>query len=857
MTTPPRGPLDSPPVGVLHGVGVGPGDPELMTLKAVRMIQDADVVFCPAGPDGPGRALRTASAHLAGKSVVELNFEMSRDPRLAVTAAAECVAARLTSGGVGVFLTEGDPSLYSTFGLLRDRLREVAPWIRCTAVPGVSSLTAAAAAAGVSLGQGDETLAVVPGSAPPELLKDALAVFDRVAIPKPSLRPGLRELLAQAGSLDGSALVTEASSPDEAVVHGADRPAERVPYFSLWLAPGSPAGGGRVYFVGAGPGDASLLTRRALAILRRADLLVTADSLVMAQVADLAGPRARIIGSSSMTLEEIVGEMLEAASQGLVVVRLHSGDPSVYGALAEQIGMLRSAGVPFEIVPGVSSIFAAAAALGVELTVPGGAQTVVLTRQGRRAPTPVWERLRELASSRATLGIFLSAAGVRDVQRELLAGGLSGDTPAAVAYRVSWPDQLLERTTVAGLVEVVKRHGLRRHTLLLVGEALGSTDRRSRLYDPGHAHIFRRRRPPRFLPGLAELALLAVTRPGLGLARRLQRASGDVELFVPAALAGPDAVPCSAVPTTARALFTAGRPLVMFMAVGAAVRVLAPVLSDKAEDPAVVVVDDAGEFAVSLLGGRSAGANRLAEWVAAVLGARPLVTTAAERLGLPAIDVVLTRRGWRVTAGSLNRLEGAIVNGEEVLFYGPGLRLPTPRSAGRGAGGVRWRRVRQLDSMSVTGPAGGVGLAVSDRELGPLPAGWVVARLRSLVVGVGCSRAATAGEVRQAVMTSLAQLGLSAEGVGTVATIDSRRSHPGIRALAEGLGARLVTFDSQRLAQVPVETGSQVVESAVGTPSVAEAAARLAGEGRVLQPKVIVGNVTVSVAESSHRRRTP
>lgn len=857
MTATIRGRTESRQLAMLHGVGVGPGDPELMTLKAIRMIQEATVVFCPAGPDGPGRALRTASAHLAGKRVVELDFEMTRDASLAATASAERVAAELGAGGVGAFLTEGDPSLYSTFGLLRDRLCEVAPWIRCTAVPGVSSLTAAAAAAGVSLGQGDETLAVVPGSAPPELLKDALAVFDRVAIPKPSMRPGLRALLAEAGVLTGSALVTEASSSHEKVVCGADQPDSPVPYFSLWLAPGRTAMGGRVYFVGAGPGDASLLTRRALALLRRADLLVTADSLVMAQVADLAGPRARIIGSSSMTLEEIVGEMLGAASQGLVVVRLHSGDPSVYGALAEQIALLRSARVPFEIVPGVSSIFAAAAALGVELTVPGGAQTVVLTRQGRRVPTPDSERLRHLASSRASLGIFLSASAVRDVQRELLAGGLSSDTPAAVAYRVSWPDQLVERTTVGGLVEVVKKHGLRRHALLLVGEALGSTDRRSRLYDPGHAHIFRRRRPPRLPPELADLALVAVTRPGLGLAHRLQRASREIEVFAPAAMAAPGDNPCSAATHTARALFRAGRPLVMFMAVGAAVRVLAPVLSGKAEDPAVVVVDDAGEFAVSLLGGRAAGANRLAEWVAAVLGARPLVTTAAERLGLPALDLVLGRRGWRVTEGSLTGLEAAAVNGEEIFFYGPGLRLPTARPAGRGAGGVRWRRVRRLDAESLLAHTDCVGLAASDRELGSLPPGWVVARLRSLVVGVGCSRAATAREVQQAVMNCLARLGLSSDGVATVATIDSRGDHPGIRSLAGALGAHLVTFDAQTLASVPVATGSEVVKRAVGTPSVAEAAARLAGGGRVLQPKVIMGQVTVSVAERAHRERAP
>lgn len=835
--------------GVLHGVGVGPGDPELMTLKSVRLIQEADVVFCPAGRTGAGRAFRTASAHLEGKQVVELDFEMSQDPRLAVRASAERVAAELDPARVGVFLTEGDPSIYSTFGLLRDRLGEIAPWIRCVAVPGVSSLTAAAAAAGVSLVQGSETLAVVPGSAAPELLKDALAVSDRVAITKPSMQPDLAELMAEAGVLSGSTLVTEAGSSREKVVSGAAQIPSAAPYFSLWLAPGAAPAGGRVYFVGAGPGDPSFLTRRALAVIRRADLLVTADSLVMDQVAGLAGRGARVIGSSSMTLEEVVDEMVTAASQGLVVVRLHSGDPSVYGALAEQIDLLKASQVRFEIVPGVSSVFAAAAALGVELTVPGGAQTVILTRHGRRVPTPSRERLRELASTRATVAIFLSALAVRDVQRELLAGGLSRDTPAAVAYRVSWPDQMVERTTLAGLVEVVSRHRLRRHALLLVGDALGPTDRRSRLYDPGHAHVRRRRRPPRLQPELARLAAVAITRPGLGLAHRLQRSSRELEVYAPAAVAEPGDRAVSEIAAMARRLFAERRPLVMFMAVGAAVRILAPVLSGKSTDPAVVVVDDAGEFAVSLLGGRAAGANRLAEWTAAVLGGHALVTTAAERLGLPALDQLLARRGWQVARGSLGRLEGAVVNHEEILFYGPGLRLPRARPGGVSTGGIRWRRVRRIGSPAVKDRAECAGLAVSDRELGDLPTGWVIARPRALVVGVGCVRAATAREVQEAVITALSRLGLSAEGVGTVATIAARGSHPGIRSLADAIGASLVTFPPESLASVAVATGSGVVMRAVGTPSVAEAAAKLASRGNILQPKMVMGRVTVAIAE--------
>lgn len=833
---------------VLYGVGVGPGDPELLTLRAMRLIREADIVFCPKGRHGPGRARQTVEAHLLGKRVVELDFEMTEDARAASRAAAQRVARELAAGATGVFITEGDPSLYSTFGPLRTQLSEVAPHLRTIAIPGVSSLNAAAAAAGVSLGQGDETLAVLPASVPAEVVKDALAVFDRVAVLKPSMRPELGRLLAGAGVLQGSVLVADASVAEESVTAGEVQGEARAPYFSTWLAPGARRKGGRVYFVGAGPGDASLLTRQAVSLLRHADLVVSADSLVMADVAAISGARAEVVGSAGMTLEEVMERMLTAARRGAVVVRLHSGDPSVYGALAEQLRLLRDEGVPYEIVPGVSSAFAAAAALGTELTQPGGAQTVIFTRHGTRVPTPERERLRELARTRSTLCIFLSVAAAREVQRELLAAGLSPETPAAIAYRVSWPDELVIRTTVGGLVDVVREHRLRRQALMLVGQALGAGEQRSHLYDPGHAHIHRRRRTAR-IPGIAgDLALVAVSRPGLDLAHRLRRAGAHPDVYAPHALAAPGDTAFDAAGTCVKALFRARRPLIVFMALGAAVRLLARELGDKATDPPVVVVDDAGAFAVSLLGGRSAHANRLAEWTAAVLGARLVVTTAAERLGLPAIDDALGARGWWVSSGRLARLEAAVVNGEQIGFYGPGLRPPRARQGRAPDSRPRWHRVRQLNADGTT-PNGSTGLAVTDRELTTVPRDWVLVRPRRIVVGVGCAVAAEAGELWEAVQHCLEQAGLSREGVRIVATVDRRQRHDAVRALVERLQAELVLFTPAELAQVAVPNPSEQVRAALGTPSVAEAAALSVGGSRLITPKVIRGRVTVALAE--------
>lgn len=806
--------------GLLYGVGVGPGDPELMTLKAVRLIREADVVFCPAGR--PGRARAIAAHHLEGKRVIELEMEMRGDRERALAAAAQVVIDEI-AGRVGVYLTEGDPSLYSTFGLLVEALAKAAPELQTVTVPGVSSVTAAAAAAGVRLGIGDESMAVLPASAPPALLDDILATFDTTVLLKPSLGGDLAGRLRRLELLEGSVLVGEASGPGERVLRGEAATSERPPYFSAWLVRGGSTARdrGRVHFVGAGPGGAEHLTRRALALLRRADLVVAADSLVAPEVIGLA--RGKVIASSGLTLEETVPSMIAAASAGAVVVRLHSGDPSLYGAVSEQMAMLRGAGCPYDVVPGVSSVLAAAAALGVELTEPAGSQTVVLTRLGQRVPTPARERLRDLAAHGSTLAIFLSAGAAGEVERELLEAGLAPDTPAAVAYRVSWPDEIVERTTVAGIQASIRRLGVLRHTLILVGDALQPGAARSRLYDSGHVHVFRRRSSVS-APVLAQPpALVWATRPGERLARRLARAMPEARLS-----ADPKALPD---------LFREGAPIIAFMAAGATIRLLAPVLRDKASEPPVVAVDDAGRYAVSLLGGRAAGANRLAAYVAAVLGAEAVVTTAAERLGLPALDEALDELGWRLEEGrALTGLEAAVINGQPVGFFGPGLQPPA---------GFDFRAVRSL----ATGSRYQAGLAVSDRLLEGVPAGWAVARPGRLVLGFGCSSDATPEAARELALGALVEAGLAPAGVRMVATIDRRIQHPAARHLAEHLGAELVGFTAAELDQVRVPNRSARVRAAVGTASVAEAAALLCSGGRLLLPKRAGPAVTVSVAE--------
>lgn len=255
---------------------------------------------------------------------------------------------------------------------------------------------------------------------------------------------------------------------------------------------------GTVYFIGAGPGDPELLTLKGRRLIEAADLVLYADSLVSPEVCRFARPEAEVIGTADQTLDAIVGRMVEACRNGQMVARVHSGDPSLYGALHEQLAALEREGIDYEIVPGVSSAFAAAAELRCELTVPEVAQTVIFTRlPSRTKGGGPGENLRDLASHGATMAIFLSVTAIDRVAAELRAGGYPDETPAAVVYRATWPDQLVLRGTLTDIAAQVRRAGLKRQALILVGRVIDpairqlAEDRRSGLYSPGHAHIFR------------------------------------------------------------------------------------------------------------------------------------------------------------------------------------------------------------------------------------------------------------------------------------------------------------------------------------------------------------------------------
>lgn len=245
-----------------------------------------------------------------------------------------------------------------------------------------------------------------------------------------------------------------------------------------------------VYIVGAGPGDPELLTLKAQRLLAQADVILFADSLVPRQLLHGVRPDAEIIRTANKTLEEILPVMVDRVRQNKSVIRLHSGDPSLYSAIHEQMQALADADIPFEVIPGISAFQAAAAKLKVELTVPGLVQTIILTRISGRTQVPASEELASLAAHRASLCLYLSARHVQAAQTQLMQH-YPAETPVAICFRLGWSDEKIVVVPLAQLAEVTERENLIRTTLYVISPALEAVGGRSRLYNPDHSHLFR------------------------------------------------------------------------------------------------------------------------------------------------------------------------------------------------------------------------------------------------------------------------------------------------------------------------------------------------------------------------------
>ena len=249
---------------------------------------------------------------------------------------------------------------------------------------------------------------------------------------------------------------------------------------------------GKVVFIGGGPGDPELLTVKAYNVIKTADVIIYAGSLVNREVLDCAREDALIYNSASMNLDEIVEVMRDETTKGKIVARVHTGDPAIYGAIGEQMEDLRRLEIPFELIPGVSSLFATAAALETELTLPEVSQTVIITRPEGRTPKPAGESISSLAEHGATMCIFLGVHMIDEVVSDLRVH-YPAKTPVAVVQKASWPDQRIVRGTLEDIAEKVKESGIEKTAMIVVGDVLGTSHvTPSKLYDRTFTHEYRK-----------------------------------------------------------------------------------------------------------------------------------------------------------------------------------------------------------------------------------------------------------------------------------------------------------------------------------------------------------------------------
>ena len=247
----------------------------------------------------------------------------------------------------------------------------------------------------------------------------------------------------------------------------------------------------QVHIVGAGPGDPELITRKGYRLVQEADVVIYAGSLVNPEILEACKEGCEIHNSASMSLDDVLAVTKARVAEGKTVVRLHTGDPAIYGAIQEQMDALKEMGITYDVTPGVSSFLATAAALQQEYTLPNVTQTVIITRMEGRTPMPEKEKLSMLASHGATMCIFLSVQMIDKVAAELIEGGYGKTTPVAIVVKASWPDQRIIRGTLETIADVVAEEGVIRQAMIVVSRVLDTDYELSKLYDKGFAHMYR------------------------------------------------------------------------------------------------------------------------------------------------------------------------------------------------------------------------------------------------------------------------------------------------------------------------------------------------------------------------------
>jgi precorrin-4/cobalt-precorrin-4 C11-methyltransferase len=439
---------------MLIGVGLGPGSPDLMTLAAIKALKNSRKVFV------PGKLAAELVAPYARPELMDFPMIQDKTELLKMWESnAETVANEAGKGMVS-FAVIGDPNFFSTFSHLRRTIKEKYPDIEITTIPGVSAITAQAARTGTSI---EDSFIVSDGS--PVRTKIILKTMHPEKTREKLTREGFDELIyAERLFMENEKVTPEIPQKGD--------------YFSIVIAKKSKKATSKkvVYFVGAGPGDPKYITVKGRELLESADLVMYTGSLINLEILDYT--QGEKIDSHGMKLEDIIDILAKNVEAGKAVVRLHSGDPSLYGAIIEQIDGLKRRGINIEIIPGVTSLFAAAAALRTQLTLNGITETLIITRPA--GETLEKDSIHELSRHNATMAIYLGTHKLREIMRKV---AYPKDTPAAVVYHASWDDEKVVLGTVGDIAGRAEALGIDKSAMIIIGNVLSPENyKRSHLY---------------------------------------------------------------------------------------------------------------------------------------------------------------------------------------------------------------------------------------------------------------------------------------------------------------------------------------------------------------------------------------
>ena len=632
-----------------------------------------------------------------------------------------------------------------------------------------------------------------------------------------------------------------------------------------------------VHFVGAGPGACDLITVRGMNRIKEADVIIYAGSLVNPELLSYAKVDCEIYNSAHMTLDEVVAVMREAEAAGKGTVRLHTGDPSVYGAIREQMDLLDECGIAYDVCPGVSAVFGAAASLACEYTLPDVTQTLILTRAEGKTPVPEKENLRSLAAHRASLVLYLSSGLARKVRQELLLGGYAEDTPVAVVYKATWPEEKIIRTTLAKLPEDMEAAGITKTALIIVSPALGSVYEKSRLYDAAFATEYRGATEIAFPAGIRRVLLITCSVRGYAtmqkLAKKLENISGAEIITKVKCEALPEVSMRETVKACVDTYFAQVDAIVFVTASGIAVRSVAEHLAHKSEDPAIVCMDECGKHVISLVSGHAGGANALTQMLADVMWATPVITTATDVEGRFSIDDYAREHNLVVTDWTKAKAISAEVlaaGAEPVWIEEPVVAQgeekgaceirKEQKSTGTDVGEMEndgcENRVDECGNKICVQrlQIGSYQVIVTPRDI--LPDEKTMQLIpRCIVAGIGCKKGTSSDKIEQAVQDAFAKAGLRMEALCAVASIDLKKEEAGLLEFCETRNVPFETYAAEELQAVPgTYSASEFVSGVTGVDNVCErgavkyASEHGANDGELLLRKQAQDGVTVALS---------